>query len=56
MSVRELSPELAAKAQAELNEDPKRIKEDLQHLKDWLAKQPHLNARRGNVILKLFYL
>ncbi|XP_063838772.1 alpha-tocopherol transfer protein-like [Ostrinia nubilalis] len=45
MSVRELNPELAAVAQGELNEDPKRVKEDLQHLKDWLAKQPHLNAR-----------
>ncbi|KAL0894647.1 hypothetical protein ABMA27_013201 [Loxostege sticticalis] len=54
MSVRELSPELAAKAQAELNEDPKRIKEDLQHLKDWLAKQPHLNARRDDQWLIAF--
>lgn len=47
MGLRELSPELAKRAQEELNEDPKRIEQDLQALKDWLVKQPHLNARTG---------
>ncbi|GJQ86153.1 hypothetical protein Trydic_g13434 [Trypoxylus dichotomus] len=45
MNVRPLSKELQAKAIAELNEDPKRIKEDIAHIKTWLTKQPHLIAR-----------
>ncbi|CAH2066482.1 unnamed protein product, partial [Iphiclides podalirius] len=45
MSVRPLSVELAEKARLELNENPNRVKDDLQHMKDWLAKQPHLRAR-----------
>lgn len=47
MSVRVLAPALAEKARLELNEDPKRLQDDLQHLKDWIAKQPHLRARTG---------
>lgn len=47
MSIRPLSPDLAEKARVELNEDPKRIACDLQHIKDWLAKQPHIYARTG---------
>ncbi|CAK1549784.1 unnamed protein product [Leptosia nina] len=45
MSVRELSPELAQKARLELFEDPKRTASDIQHIKNWLSKQPHLRAR-----------
>lgn len=45
MPVRELSPILAKVAHEELNEDPKRLEKDLSHLKDWISKQPHLNAR-----------
>ncbi|XP_064076633.1 uncharacterized protein LOC135194772 [Vanessa tameamea] len=44
MNIRPLSPELAEKARLELNEDPNRIASDLQHIKDWLSKQPHLRA------------
>ncbi|XP_050361955.1 alpha-tocopherol transfer protein-like [Nymphalis io] len=44
MTIRPLSPELAEKARVELNEDPNRIESDLQHIKDWLTKQPHLRA------------
>lgn len=47
MQIRTLIPELAKKAQDELNEDPKRIQSDVQHIKDWLSKQPHLRARQG---------
>ncbi|XP_059059453.1 uncharacterized protein LOC131852744 [Achroia grisella] len=43
--IRELSPELAKIAKDELSEEPKRINDDLQHLKDWISKQPHLKAR-----------
>ncbi|CAH2104807.1 unnamed protein product [Euphydryas editha] len=44
MGIRSLSPELAEKARVELNEDPNRVASDLQYLKDWLSKQPHLRA------------
>ncbi|XP_026326991.1 alpha-tocopherol transfer protein-like [Hyposmocoma kahamanoa] len=43
--VRVLSPELAEIARNELSEHPKRLQDDLQHLKDWISKQPHLKAR-----------
>ncbi|XP_049767632.1 retinol-binding protein pinta-like [Schistocerca cancellata] len=45
MSYRQVSPELQAIAQKNLNEDPKRRDEDIKHIKEWLKKQPHLNAR-----------
>ncbi|XP_047098519.1 alpha-tocopherol transfer protein-like [Schistocerca piceifrons] len=45
MGYREVSPELEAIAVKELNEDPKRRDQDIQHIKDWLSKQPHLRAR-----------
>lgn len=47
MQIRPLCPELAEKARVELNEDSQRIASDVQHIKDWLAKQPHLRARSG---------
>lgn len=45
LNVRELSPELAKKAQEELNEIPSRLAEDVQTLRAWAQKQPHLRAR-----------
>lgn len=48
--VRELSPELAKIAVNELNEHPSRLQDDLQHLKDWISKQPYLKARTGKFI------
>lgn len=47
LSVRELSADLAAKAKSELNENSKRIPEDLEALKVWLSKQSHITARTG---------
>lgn len=52
MPVRPLSPELAEKARVELFEDPKKLEDSIQHLREWIAKQPHLRARTGTVILK----
>lgn len=48
MSIRPLSKELQAKAEKELFEKPDRIKEDIAYIKEWLKKQPHINARTGN--------
>ncbi|KAI5641589.1 CRAL/TRIO domain-containing protein [Phthorimaea operculella] len=45
---------LAVKAREELNEEPLRLEEDLQHLKDWIAKQPHLRARTDDQWLVAF--
>lgn len=50
--IRELSPELAKIAAEELNEKPGQIKDDVQYLKEWLAKQPHLKARTGKDFIK----
>lgn len=47
MSIRSLSKELQAKAIAELNENPSRIREDIEYIKQWLKKQAHLNPRLG---------
>lgn len=49
MPLRTLSPELTKKAKDEVNEDPQRIEKDLQTIKEWIAKQPHLNARTGQL-------
>ncbi|KAK7861949.1 hypothetical protein R5R35_006319 [Gryllus longicercus] len=52
--VRPLPPALAEAAKRELFEVPERLEADLQHLKDWLAKQPHLKARTDDQFLVAF--
>ncbi|XP_038208489.1 clavesin-2-like [Zerene cesonia] len=54
MSIRALSPELAEKARLELNEDSNRLQSDIQHIKDWLSKQPHLRARTDDQFIVAF--
>ncbi|XP_050724981.1 retinol-binding protein pinta-like isoform X3 [Eriocheir sinensis] len=40
-----LSPELLQRAKDEINEDPDRREADIEHIRDWLRHQPHINAR-----------
>merc|ERR1719209_1000309 len=46
-----LSTEMVHRAKEELNEDPVRREQDLQALRDWLTKQPHIRARTDAVFL-----
>lgn len=52
--IRPLSAELRHIAETELNEVTERLPEDLQALRDWLAKQPHLRARQDDQFLVAF--
>ncbi|KAJ2953521.1 hypothetical protein O0L34_g1123 [Tuta absoluta] len=54
MPVRPLTPELAEKARVELFEDPKKLEEGIQMLKDWISKQPHLRVRTDDQWLAAF--
>ncbi|XP_026331064.1 alpha-tocopherol transfer protein-like [Hyposmocoma kahamanoa] len=54
VAVRPLPPELAEKAKIELFEDPKKLEDSIQHLKEWIAKQPHLKARTEDQWLTAF--
>ncbi|KAL4715121.1 hypothetical protein ACJJTC_012168 [Scirpophaga incertulas] len=54
MPVRPLPPELAEQARDELNEDPRRLEEGIQHLREWIAKQSYLRARSDDQWLATF--
>jgi hypothetical protein len=56
MEIRPLPADLEAIAVQELNEDPTRLEQDLKHIRDWLAKQPHLTARTGILTLNKIIL
>jgi hypothetical protein len=47
MEIRPLPADLKAIAHQELNENPAGLEQDLQHMREWLAKQPHLTTRTG---------
>uniref|UniRef100_A0A0A1WVX5 Alpha-tocopherol transfer protein-like n=1 Tax=Zeugodacus cucurbitae TaxID=28588 RepID=A0A0A1WVX5_ZEUCU len=53
-NIRALTPELAKRAQEELGEVPERIDADIQQLRDWILKQPHLTARTDDQFLVAF--
>ncbi|KAL7647540.1 UNVERIFIED_CONTAM: hypothetical protein RMT77_001140 [Armadillidium vulgare] len=41
----DLSPELLKIAKEELHEDPERRQNDIEYIREWLQKQPHITAR-----------
>ncbi|XP_059608766.1 retinol-binding protein pinta-like [Phlebotomus argentipes] len=51
INIRPISSELAKVAKEEINEVPERISEDLEALKEWIRKQPHLRARTSDQFL-----
>lgn len=53
-TIRPLNASLAAVAENELNEVPSRVAEDLEHLKQWLTKQNHINGRTDDQFLIAF--
>lgn len=55
-SVRPLSPELQRLAEAELNESPQNITQEISDLKYWIKHQPHLKARTNNDQFLLTFL
>lgn len=54
MNIRPLSQELMKKAKEELNEDPKRIVDDIKTIRDWISKQPHLKVPTDDQSLVTF--
>lgn len=53
-AIRPLIPELAEKAKNELNEIVETIDRDLDLLKDWLKKSPHIKGRSDDQFLLCF--
>lgn len=54
VNIRPLSSSLTTKARDELNEKPERINEDLNVLRQWIAKSPHLRSRIDDQFLIAF--
>lgn len=54
LNIRPLPLLLQKIAIEELNEVPSRIEKDLEALKEWINKQPHLNARTDDQFLIAF--
>lgn len=53
-NIRVLSPELAKIAINELNEKPDKVQSEIDSLKEWIRKTPHLNARTDDQFLLTF--
>ncbi|KAB0800567.1 hypothetical protein PPYR_06307 [Photinus pyralis] len=54
MAVRNLSAALQEIAERELFETPEKLNDGLVYIRDWLQKQPHLNARTDDQFLTTF--
>lgn len=54
LDIRPLNPELMNVAKEELNEDPERMEEYVEALRDWIEKTPHLRARTDDQFLVTF--
>lgn len=54
MGFRELCFALQEIAEKELNENSSRIREDLEYIREWINKEPHLNARTDDQFLLSF--
>ncbi|KAG8226437.1 hypothetical protein J437_LFUL015105 [Ladona fulva] len=54
MSIRPLPKDLEEVSKRELFEDPKRLGSDIQHIKEWLKKQPHIRARMDDQFIVAF--
>ncbi|XP_058830845.1 retinol-binding protein pinta-like [Topomyia yanbarensis] len=54
VKIRPLSDALSKKAHLELNERPERIEEDLNALRQWIAKSPHIRSRIDDQFLVCF--
>jgi hypothetical protein len=52
--IRPLSTSLAKKAVVELNESPERMEADLQAIREWLKKCPHIKSRTDDQFLVAF--
>jgi hypothetical protein len=44
LDIRELSPEMLENAKKNVNEEPKRRAADVQAIREWLKKQPHIKG------------
>lgn len=54
IDIRPLNEVLRKKAIAELNEDPARIEKDIEALREWIRKSPHLKIRDDDQFLISF--
>ena len=54
VNLRPLDPTLQQKAIDELHEDPERIQKDLDTLREWIKKSPHIKARDDDQFLVNF--
>lgn len=54
VNIRPLDPVLQKKATEELNEDPVRIQKDLEALREWIKKSPHIKSRDDDQFLVNF--
>lgn len=54
MVLRPLNSKLQKVAEQELSEVPSRVESDIEVLRDWIVKQPHLNARTTDQFLVAF--